>query len=384
MNNLEYATLFQTALDETIVVDLTSRGMEANASLVRYTGGNTCKIPKMSTDGLGDYSRKDGFPTGDITLEWETKTLTQDRGKEFTIDAMDNDETAFVASASNALGTFQKDHVVPEVDSYRFSKIFDEAVRGGAAFKRYTPAAADIYTKLTDDIDAIQDIIGENEPLVIYMSGKAYTALTHCTEWDKKIDIADFKAGDISTKVHSVNDVPIIKVPSLRMKTNYVFDAKNGYASADYAGQINWIIMARRAAVAVVKTDIIRIFDPQTNQKTHGWLIQMRKYHDCWLFDNKINTICVSLADETATATGATVASGKITTTVATLPGELYYRVGTSTAPTAFKLYDEFDTDGWTKIAADETTITASSGVYVELAVIKGGRVLEYDAQKVA
>ena len=120
VNTIAYAQLFQKALDEKMVQELTSGWMEANASQVQYSGGNTVRIAKMSMEGLGTYNRATGFDENPITLEWETHTFSMDRGKSFSIDAMDEDETNFVATASNILGEFQRTKVAPEVDAYRY------------------------------------------------------------------------------------------------------------------------------------------------------------------------------------------------------------------------------------------------------------------------
>lgn len=63
--------------------------MDANAGQVIYNGGKEVKIPKINMDGLGDYSRSGEFTTGAVTLEYETKTMTMDRGRTFMLDAMD-------------------------------------------------------------------------------------------------------------------------------------------------------------------------------------------------------------------------------------------------------------------------------------------------------
>jgi len=98
-NVLEYAAIFQQELDKAAIAGATSGWMEDNAGQVKYTGGNEVKIPKVSTDGLADYDRGTGFVGGAVTLTYETKTLTQDRGRSFLLDAMDVDETNFAAEA---------------------------------------------------------------------------------------------------------------------------------------------------------------------------------------------------------------------------------------------------------------------------------------------
>jgi len=116
-------SVFQNELDKLMVEQLTSGFMEENAGNIIYNGGREVKIPTIIMDGLKDYSRTDGYPVGGVNLSYQTMTMTMDRGEGFTLDAMDVEETNFVASASNVLGEFQRTQVVPEVDAYRYSKI---------------------------------------------------------------------------------------------------------------------------------------------------------------------------------------------------------------------------------------------------------------------
>ena len=100
INTLEAAKVFTTALDKQMIVGSTSGWMEDNAGQVVYSGGSEVKIPKMSVNGLANYNRDSGYNQGAVTLAFETKTLTMDRGRQFLLDAMSVDKTNFIASAS--------------------------------------------------------------------------------------------------------------------------------------------------------------------------------------------------------------------------------------------------------------------------------------------
>ena len=302
-NVLEYAKLFQQELDKQVVAQATSGWMEANAGLVKYNGGNEVKIPILDMDGLGDYDRTNGFVDGSVNLSYETKTLTQDRGRTFQLDRMDVDETNFVATAANVMGEFQRTRVIPEIDSYRYSKIATDAIAKSAAVGGYAASEADILKKLKEDVYAIYDVAGEI-PLVITMNMAIAMILENSTELSKQLSVLDFSQGEIKTKVKGVDDNPIIKVPSTRMKTKYVFnDGKTagqtvgGFVPDVAAQNINWIIMPRTAPIAISKTDKIRIFEPDTNQKADAWKIDYRKYHDLWIKDNQFKTIRVNIKE---------------------------------------------------------------------------------------
>lgn len=301
-NSIEYAKIFQTELDSQMTVGATSGWMELNSNLVKYNGGNEVKIPSIVMDGLGDYDRENGFVKGAVTLSYQTHTLTQDRGRTFSLDAMDVDESNFVATAGTVLGEFQRTKVIPEVDAYRYSKIASLAIAGSKASGGYTAATTDILSKLLADIYTVQDVVGESEPLVITLNTSIAAVLDLADKVEKKLETIDFTQGNINLKVKGIDNIPIIKVPSARMKTAYTFNdgttagqEAGGFVAAGTAKDINWIISTRRSVIAVSKTDNPRIFDPMTNQTANAYKLDYRKYHDLWIPTNKLAGIFVNV-----------------------------------------------------------------------------------------
>ena len=271
--------------------------MEENAGQVKYSGGNEVKIPKMSLSGLGDYDRDSGYTQGAISLSYETKTMTMDRGSKFLLDKMDVDESNFVASASNVMSEFQRTQVIPEVDAYRYSKIYSLAKDNYG--RTYTPAASTILSTLSEDITAVQDVAG-NADLVLIMARPVYDMFCNNDKISKLINAGDFKQGALDLQIKMFNGIPIIPVPSARMQTAYTFnDGKTGdqkvggFKPAEKATRINWIICPKSAPIAVSKTDNMKIIDPDTNQSADAWLLAYRKFHDLWIKDNALPCVRV-------------------------------------------------------------------------------------------
>ena len=69
-----------------------------------------------------------------------------------------------------------------------------------------------------------------------------------------------------------------------------------GYTMPEGAAAVNYIVMPRRAPIAVSKTDNMRLFDPDTYQKANAWHMDYRKFHDLWIPENKLPGFRVSLA----------------------------------------------------------------------------------------
>lgn len=304
INTIEAAKVFVNALDRQMVEDATSGWMEANAGQVKYSGGNEVKIPVISTSGLADYDRDNGYNQGAVSLSFQTKKLTKDRGRQFLLDAMDVDESNFIANASAVMSEFQRTRIIPEVDAYRYSQIY--ALAKEKYCKTYTPAASTILSALTADISAVNDTAGAAD-LVIIMPYTVADILDSTEKLSRYVNVDSFSQGNVDLKVKTFNGIPIIRVPSARMKSAYTFnDGKTtgqtdgGFTPAENAVQINWIVCPRNAPIAVSKTDNIKIFDPAVNQKADAWLIQYRKYHDLWIKDNALETVrvCAEPAEE--------------------------------------------------------------------------------------
>lgn len=187
--------------------------MEPNSSLIRYTGGKTVKVPQIVMDGLADYNN--GFVDGDVTLTWQDLTFAMDRGRRFSLDEHEVNDTNFVATASQVMGEFQRTRVVPEIDAYRYSKIAAGAIANKRASGEYTPSADDILSKLYYDVAAVQDAVGNDTPLVITMSTLVAAILDTSSEISKKLDVVDFGQGGVTLKVSALNgEHPIRRVGS--------------------------------------------------------------------------------------------------------------------------------------------------------------------------
>lgn len=123
VNTIQTAAVIQSELDKAAVEQATSGWMEVNSNLVKYNGGSEVKIPELSMDGLADYDRQNGFVAGGVNFKYQTKTMTQDRGRSFSFDENAVDETNFVLTAATVMGEFQRTKVIPEIDAYRYSTI---------------------------------------------------------------------------------------------------------------------------------------------------------------------------------------------------------------------------------------------------------------------
>lgn len=307
INTLATATLFQNTLDKKAIQEAATGWMDGNSGQVIYHGGAEVKIPKMSVQGLGDYDRDNGYQQGGVTLEYETRKMTQDRGRKFQLDPMDIDENNFTTTAASVMGEFQRMFVIPEIDAYRISKIATETIgakQAGMVQYGYTPGTANTSAlrKAKEGIKAVRDM-GYNGPLVIHATSDFIMEVE--LELAGKITAVTFSKGGINTQVPSIDGVPFISTPANRMYTAItIYDGKTsgqeagGYVKGSTALDINFMVLPRTTPIAVTKQDVMRIFDPNVNQKLNAWQMDYRRFHDIWVLDNKLNSIYLSIKDQ--------------------------------------------------------------------------------------
>jgi len=281
-----------------MIAGSTTGWMEANAGKVKYTGGREIKIPTISTDGLGNYDRNSGYPKGKVALTYQTKIMTMDRGVEFLLDRIDVDESGFIATASATMSVFQSENVIPEVDAYRYSTLFKLINEKGGS-SEYTPDSSTIFGELKNDITAVRNVCNAADFLIV-MSIPVADILSSTKELTRTFNVNNLKQGEINDSVLSVNGIPIIPVPSARLKTAYTFNSGEtnfGFTPTADAKDINWIICPRTAPIAVSKTDGVKIFTPEQTQGADAWKIEYRKFHDLWVMDKQLAAMRVSVSE---------------------------------------------------------------------------------------
>lgn len=283
-NSIELAKKFLPIIDGVYQAESVTNGMDA-ATRADFTGVNEVKVLKVSTTGLGDYSRANGYPKGDVTASWETMTLTEERGKELSVDRLDNEET-LGQTFGTVTGEFMRLHVIPELDAYRFAKY--------ASATGINKATAAVLTK--DDIvaaidEAVRQLDADEVPMTgrrLYISSDLKPILNSALsrQWGSDTSVNTVLAG--------YNDMPITWVPKSRFYTGITLNdgtSNWGYTKAGDAQDINFMIIYPPAILQVVKFSLPKIFDPDTNQDKDAWKFQFREYHDAFVYDNKAKGI---------------------------------------------------------------------------------------------
>lgn len=293
-------TKYIPILDEVYKKGLTTIDLEGNAGLARESEqANAILIPKITTQGLANYNKSTGFVAGEANLTWETHTFTQDRGRGFTIDNADNIETAGVAFA--ALGAdFITTKVVPETDAYRFATLANKANGKANAVLSSANAVEAIDT-------AIEILDNKNVPQegrILYLSAEMYKYIKQSERFNRTITPGQSPNSNFGT----FDEMKIVRVPSTRFYDAItLYDGTTneggtdqrvgGYVKAATGSPLNFLIVHPSAVLPVIKINEPRIFSPRGEnglpiyQGADAYNYQLRLYHDCFVFDNKVDGV---------------------------------------------------------------------------------------------
>ena len=285
-NSITYAQKFLPVIDEIYKEESVTEGLDTS-TMADFSGANEIKVLKVATTGLGNYSRNGGYPKGDISATWETMKLTQERGKELSIDRMDDEETLGTVFGT-ITGNFMREWVIPEIDAYRFAKY---AATSGIGKKTET-LTKDTIISAIDDASAEMDeneVPQEGRVLFVNSDLKPILSKALLRQWGSE--------DELNTVINGYNNMKIIYVPKNRFYTKIDMNSGEsawGFGKANDGEPINFMMVYPQALVQAKKFVMPKIFTPDENQKMDAWLFQFRLYHDAFVYDNKVKGVYVS------------------------------------------------------------------------------------------
>ncbi len=278
-NNITLFKKYIDLLDEVYKQSSKTAILDGDTSLVK-AGANTNEIivPKISMDGLADYSRNSGYVKGDVELTMETVKFNYDRGRKFSVDAMDNEETAGLAFGKLS-SEFIRTKVVPEMDAFRFA-----AYAGTADIGVENGTLADgnaVLAALVAAQSAMDEAEVPEENRVLFITPTHYNAVNAVDTTKSKEVLASF--------------AKIEKVPQSRFYT--AIDLKDGTTENELAGgyaksadgaDINFMIIHKAATLQYPKHTVNKVISPEANQTDDGWMFFYRAYGLADVYENKV------------------------------------------------------------------------------------------------
>lgn len=382
-NTINYAAVFNRILDEKFYILPRTMWMENTTPGIQWTGGREIKVPMLTMDGLGDMENCKA-PDGNMTLDWETKTLEYWRGRNFSICRYEIDMTNFALTVENALRVLLNEHVVPEIDKIRIGRLVQAANNYGSGCIQAQAAsgitADNILGLILNDIATVQDKIGETQQLYIQISTKMKNLLQQSSQITRYLNIRDYQIRSANLRLDALDDQYLIGTPSRYMGSVFqINDGRSdgqtvgGVTFSDLGPGVNWIVAARPVVDAVARPRVTKVIDPDVNQEGEFWKVMFSVYHGVWTYENKKDGLLVNM-DTTLggiTVNSASAGSGQTALTVnaeGNADTQLVYKAD-STAPEVTFGTPLTASNGWAPLPANGQ-VAATNGQQVTVALV--------------
>ena len=281
-NSITLFKKYVPMLDEVYKQASATSVLDGPAEMARE-GANAGEIvvPDMVLQGLVGYSRNNGYTDGTVTLANTTYQCNYERGRMFTVDNMDNQETADVAFGRLA-GEFIRVHVAPEIDAFRIAKY--------AGYTGIGTASADLATG-NDVIAALRAATNAMDSGEVPMDQR-YLFITPLL-YGLIEDLDTNKSRAVLARFEQ-----IIQVPQVRMYSAISLSTSGagGYAKTSAGKNVNFLAVHKSAVLQYNKHIAPKVVTPEQNPTADAWKFGYRVNGIAEVFKNKKAGVYAHLA----------------------------------------------------------------------------------------
>lgn len=271
--SIELATQFQPHTDEQFKAE-SKKALLTNTDY-DWTGARSIKLYKVTTAPMNDYNRS-GKDNGNwsrygavagLDATTEELTLKKDRSFTFAIDQLDEDETKSQLAAASALARQTREVVIPEVDSYTYGVMADQA---GTKPEALALTAENIYDEILKGSQALDDAEVPESGRILVVTPATYAVMKRCKDITMETNVGNEMR--LKGVIGILDGMTVQKIPANRLPAGFGF-----------------MIAHPCATVAPVKLE---------SYKTHkdppgisGSLVEGRIVYDAFVLDNKTKAI---------------------------------------------------------------------------------------------
>lgn len=289
-NSITLFKKYVDLLDEVYKNAAKTSVLDGDNTLVQMgANANEIIIPKISMDGLADYSRNGGYVNGDVTLTNETVKFNYDRGRAFSVDSMDNEETAGVAFGKLS-SEFIRTKVVPEMDAFRFASYAGTTGISKATAATLSDGAAVITALRTATTKMDEDEV-PMEDRHLFITPTLYGLIQ---------DLDTTKSREVMNRFADVTLVPQSRFYTAIDLYDGVTDNSGssganekpgGYVKASAGKDINFMIIHKPAVIQYTKHTVSKVITPEENQMADAYKFPYRAYGLADVYENKVSGI---------------------------------------------------------------------------------------------
>lgn len=240
-----------------------------------WTGAHTIKVYKVTTSAMNDYGRNGPAEgnwsrygaVGALDATTEEFTLKKDRSFTFAIDKLDTDETAAQLQAASALARQNREVVIPEVDTYVYGVMCENA---GTKPEAKALSTTTLYSEILAASQALDDAEVPETGRVLVVTPAIYVMMKKSKDIIMETDVGN----ELRLKgvIGILDGMSVQKIPANRLPSAFGF-----------------MVAHPCATVAPVKLEDYTVHENPPG--ISGSLVEGRICYDAFVLENKAKAI---------------------------------------------------------------------------------------------
>ena len=240
-----------------------------------WTGAHTIKVYKVTTSAMNDYGRNGPAEgnwsrygaVGALDATTEEFTLKKDRSFTFAIDKLATDETAAPLQAASALARQNREVVIPEVDTYVYGVMCENA---GTKPEAKALSVTTLYGEILAASQALDDAEVPETGRVLVVTPAIYVMMKKSKDIIMETDVGN----ELRLKgvIGILDGMSVQKIPANRLPSAFGF-----------------MVAHPCATVAPVKLEDYTVHENPPG--ISGSLVEGRICYDAFVLENKAKAI---------------------------------------------------------------------------------------------
>lgn len=266
---IDLITSYQALVDEKFT-------QESKLSLVTnqnysWSGAKTIELYRVGTTEMNDYARNSGMSRYGVANDLSTGTqeliLKKDRSFTFIIDKMDEEETGGALAAGTALERQLREVAIPEVDSYTYGVMCDNA---GIKPEAVELTADNIYEHIITATKCLDDALAPEEGRALIVTPDVYYLMKKNKDIIMQVETgAEMRMKGVIATLDGCN---VIKMAAARLPKNFGFMMCHSVATTAPLKLADYVMHDNPPGIS-------------------GYLVEGRLYYDAFVLENKKKAI---------------------------------------------------------------------------------------------
>ena len=212
------------------------------------------------------------------------------------IDPADMDDTNQVVTITNATKVFNETQKFPEKDAYLVSKIYHDFVEAGGTVDDTVLTTANILSVFDNMMTEMDEKLVPANGRILYATPQVKKMLKSAEGLTRSLVVNGSNDEEIKRLVSRLDEVKIVPVPSILMKSAYTFST--GYAPKNDAKQINLFLVHPTAVLTPEKYEFAGTEAPSAHTKG-DYLYYEKSYEDVFIINKRLAGIAFNATDQT-------------------------------------------------------------------------------------